>query len=382
MKKTSRLRRILVSLSLILTTSLVLNIVTADYGYSSDASSEKAANSSFKKVSSGDTIYGILSKVGFDREARNAAISKKILPSSFTLAPGDIYEVISHSKTGKTIVRFYDDFKNLTYDFWMKGKDIAGASIGKTAFTKKKVSVEGKIVGSIVGSIRAKTGDSLMGYRFMDAFIVDYDLKKRVHKNAKFKMTYEKLYAGDQFIRNGQIVKADLEIDDKLVQREFISTPEGGIYYDKEDSQKSRPLYSPVGQVRISSLYQPRRFHPVRKVYRAHLGIDYELPEGEKVFAAQRGRVVRFGRNRGAGNFVVIKHNNGLETYYNHLKTLAPNLRKNQILYPGAVIGEIGCTGLCTKPHLHFAVKKNGKYVNPIKYVRRYAYAQRFVAMR
>lgn len=378
MKITPRLRIILLSFSI----CSLFGLLFADYGDSTTPSSRKgsASKSIFKKVAAGDTVYGILKKTGFDRESTNAALSENILPSSFSISPGDVFEVVRVKDPQKTIVRFFDDFKYHTYEFWRSTQKGAGAKVSQTAFTKKNVSVSGRIVGSIVGSIRQSTGDSLLGYRFMDAYQLDYNLRKEVQKNAKYSITYQKLYSGNQFIRNGQILSASLEIDNKIVKRKFVPTENGGVFLDPDNLQTNRPLYAPVAQIRISSLYQPRRFHPVRKVRRAHLGIDFELPTGEKIYASASGRILRLGRNRGAGNYVVIRHANGLETYYNHMSKIAKNLKKNQKISAGTVIGEIGCTGLCTKPHLHFAIKKHGKYVDPVKYIRGYSFQQRSVA--
>ena len=329
---------------------------------------------SHKKVKGGDTVYGILQKMGFSTQQRNAALSQSPLPKSFILAPGDIYQVAKES--GQMSIRFFDRFRNLSYSFWKQDTE-AGAKREPASLTAKITKVNGKVIGSVVGSIRKAVGDEMLAYRFMDAFLLDVNMKK-LQRGAKFHITYERLYSGKHYIRLGEVLRAELEVNGKNLVREFTKTPRGGIYLAAKNNHTSRPLYSPVDYIRISSLYQPRRYHPIKKYRKAHLGIDFELPEGENVYSVQDGKILRFGRTRGAGRYVVIKHKNGLESYYNHMSALSKKLVKGKKVPAGFVVGKIGCTGYCTKPHLHFAVKKNGRFVNPQKLLKRYTYAQRW----
>ncbi|MEZ4870859.1 MAG: M23 family metallopeptidase [Bdellovibrionales bacterium] len=93
------------------------------------------------------------------------------------------------------------------------------------------------------------------------------------------------------------------------------------------DLQESRPLYAPVNYVRISSEFKRRQYHPIKKRRIAHLGIDFELPAGEPVYTAGKGVVLRKGKNRAAGRYVVVKHANNIESYYNHLESIDPKIK-------------------------------------------------------
>ncbi|MEK6553737.1 MAG: M23 family metallopeptidase, partial [Bdellovibrionota bacterium] len=265
---------------------------------------------------------------------------------------------------------------------WTDGRQ-AGANKKSASFTKKVYTTRGKVKGSIVASINQKVGDELTAYRFLDAYVLEYNVQKQVQRNAEFKITYEKLFDGANFIRFGEVLRTELELDGRRVVRQFVPFEEGGgIYVGPEFKSENRKFYSPVDYIRISSLFQPRRFHPIRKFRRAHEGIDFELNEGAPVFAVQSGRVIRMGRNRAAGRFAVVRHENGYESYYNHMSAHAPRLAIGSYLNAGDKIGAIGCTGYCTKPHLHFAIKKNGRFIDPIFLIKGYAYHQRREASR
>lgn len=300
-------------------------------------------------------------------------LRKPVFPKSYTLIPGNKYRVTKH--VGKSIleIRFYDNQTNMAYEFWRNNIDAGGRAIN-VKYNKQVSSVSGKIVGSLFASIKAHIPDNQIVQRFMDAYIFEFNLKKDIKRNAAFKITYEKLYDDGVFIKHGEILKTSLFIDNKTEARTFVSFPGGGAFVDLSDPQYDRPFYSPVSYASISSLFQPRRLHPIKRVRISHMGIDYELPAGENIYSVLAGRILRTGRNRAAGNFIVIKHSNGMESYYNHLSKIHKSAKKGTYVHSGQIIGSIGCTGYCTKPHLHFAIKKNGKYLNPIRFVKTYPY--------
>jgi murein DD-endopeptidase MepM/ murein hydrolase activator NlpD len=326
------------------------------------------------KVRAGDTIYSLLKTQGFSEDHRRSCFQTPILPTDFVLAPGDLYKVSKIA--GRTELRFFDRTKDLSYLFWRDAK-AAGAAKTPQKYTRKIATAEGEINGSIIESINRKVGDELVAYRFMDAYILDYKLQKEVRRGAKFKLTYEKVYDGAQFIRYGEVLRTELEIDGRNVVREFVSLKNGGIFFDPRVSRDNRPFYAPVDLVRISSLFQAHRFHPIRRMRRAHEGIDFEIGEGANIYAAQAGTVIRMGRNHAAGKFIVIRHANGYETYYNHMSSHYANINPGDFVKNGQLIGFIGCTGHCTKPHLHFAVRRGGRFIDPIFLIRGYAYNQR-----
>ena len=87
--------------------------------------------------------------------------------------------------------------------------------------------------------------------------------------------------------------------------------------------------------------------------------------------------MIKKGRTRGAGNYVVIEHANSYKSYYNHMFKIDDSIRVGMNIKPGDIVGQIGCTGYCTMSHLHFAVKKRGRFVDPAPLTRSYPYKQR-----
>ena len=125
-----------------------------------------------------------------------------------------------------------------------------------------------------------------------------------------------------------------------------LTDAENGKYFVFPTPEYARP----------SSHFGPRR-------RRFHYGLDLAMPTGEPIYAAFDG-VVRFSKyNRSYGNLIVIRHDNGLETYYAHLskRHVAPGTR----VKAGEEIGLCGNTGRSRGSHLHFEIRYNGNAMNP-----------------
>lgn len=98
-----------------------------------------------------------------------------------------------------------------------------------------------------------------------------------------------------------------------------------------------------------------------------HLALDIAADYGSQVVAAQSGVVVSAGwRSNGGGYVVEIDHGNGMRTLYNHLGSIW--VTSGQAVFAGQGIAGVGCTGLCTGPHVHFQVIVNGRIDNPQRY--------------
>ncbi len=100
--------------------------------------------------------------------------------------------------------------------------------------------------------------------------------------------------------------------------------------------------------------------------YSNHQGIDYAAPTGTPIYAVANGKVVFYGVMSGYGNLVVLEHQGGYKTYYAHLSAFNPELGVDSDVRRGLEIGYVGSTGRSTGPHLHFELRKNGVYMNPM----------------
>jgi len=165
----------------------------------------------------------------------------------------------------------------------------------------------------------------------------------------------------------GAILAAEF-VNDGRTMKAVRFTPEGGSpgYYDEQGrSLKRFFLKSPLKfEPRITSRFASSRKHPILGYARAHNGVDYHAPTGAPVASVAPGVVTMAGWTSGGGRTVKVRHPNGYETEYLHLSSIG--VRAGARIGQGELVGRVGSTGLATGPHLHYGLKKNGRYVNPI----------------
>ena len=139
-------------------------------------------------------------------------------------------------------------------------------------------------------------------------------------------------------------------------------------YYDEEGrSLRKAFLKSPLDFFRISSRFNRRRFHPVLKRVKPHLGTDYAAPKGTPIRTTADGVISKTGYTRGNGNYVKVRHNGTYSTQYLHMSKIKKGIRQGVAVTQGDVIGYVGSTGLATGPHVCYRFWKNGQQVDPLK---------------
>lgn len=96
-----------------------------------------------------------------------------------------------------------------------------------------------------------------------------------------------------------------------------------------------------------------------------HQGIDFAAPTGTPVVTVAEGTVVHAGRSGGYGNLVVVDHGGGITTYYAHLSAFGTGIQEGAKVERGQEIGQVGSTGQSTGPHLHYEIRRDGRYLDP-----------------
>jgi murein DD-endopeptidase MepM/ murein hydrolase activator NlpD len=153
---------------------------------------------------------------------------------------------------------------------------------------------------------------------------------------------------------------------------EYVFIPERRPAVDLMNGQMRekyamRSLFtSPLGG-RLTSVFG-KRMHPTTGKVSMHGGIDIAVPSGTWVGAAADGVVILASTDAGHyGTAVFIDHKNGYVTHYGHLSQI--NVRVGQKVRANQLIAKSGATGRVTGPHLHFTIKKDGKSIDPLKFL-------------
>lgn len=121
------------------------------------------------------------------------------------------------------------------------------------------------------------------------------------------------------------------------------------------------------GYTSITSPYG-MRYHPILKTRKMHTGVDIGAPMSATIVAADSGKVIHAGWMGGYGQVLVIDHGNGISTLYAHQSAFL--VSNGQTVTKGQAIGKVGTTGWSTGPHLHFEVRINGSYTDPMPYLK------------
>lgn len=188
----------------------------------------------------------------------------------------------------------------------------------------------------------------------------------RIQKGDAFQILYQVETLDGQIVGEPDVLACDFYHKD----RNFLAysfEKEGRMqFYDEEGgSMRKAFLKAPVKYSRISSRYQKKRFHPVLKRYKSHLGTDYAAPHGTPIVATADGTVTKSAYTSGNGKYVKIRHNGTYETQYLHMSKRA--VKVGDFVQQGDVIGYVGATGLATGPHVCYRFWKNGKQVDPLR---------------
>ena len=203
-----------------------------------------------------------------------------------------------------------------------------------------------------------------------EIFAGEIDFNTELQPDDRFSLAFEKFVREGRPATYGAIEAAEFENAGRVV-RAIRFTPAGGKpgYYDEQGRSLRRFfLRSPLKfEPRITSGFSRRRFHPVLKTSRPHLGVDYGAPVGAPVVAVASGTVVSASYDSANGRMVRLRHGSGYETYYLHLSAYAPGIRPGARVDQGQIIGKVGSSGLATGPHLDYRVRKNGEFVNPVR---------------
>jgi murein DD-endopeptidase MepM/ murein hydrolase activator NlpD len=148
-----------------------------------------------------------------------------------------------------------------------------------------------------------------------------------------------------------------------------FQSPDDGLvdYYDEAGkSAKKFLVRKPVVEAVMRSGFGLRR-HPILGYTKMHTGVDWATPTGTPIFAAGNGVVEKAGWESGYGKFVLLRHNNGYETAYGHMTAFARGIEEGTRVRQGQVIGFVGSTGLSTGAHVHYEIRINGRFVDPMR---------------
>jgi murein DD-endopeptidase MepM/ murein hydrolase activator NlpD len=227
--------------------------------------------------------------------------------------------------------------------------------------------VAGQIEQSIYETALSQGATDQQVVDYADVFGYDIDFQREMRSGDTFSMLYE-TYVDERGepVKTGALLYASM--DGEALKKQFYRfTPadDGQVDYFDETGQSAKKflMKTPINGARLSSSFGNRR-HPILGYTKLHKGTDFAAPPGTPIYAAGNGRIERAGPFGSYGNYIRIRHANGYQTAYAHMKGFARGMRPGAVVKQGQVIGYVGTTGRSTGPHLHYEVYINNKPVN------------------
>lgn len=296
----------------------------------------------------------------------NVRIAEGYVPTESVMNLGTIAELLNSTKAGE-----------VTYTV------VKGDTWGQIANNNGMTAAELEALNPGYDINRIHIGDALTLSTAVPYLTVKVTERQNYIEDINYDVNYvndSSMYQGDErVISKGTYGSADIVADVTYVngeeqERTVISsvTLTDPVAETRARGTKVRPTWYPTGSFRwpcsgrITSYFGYRNTG-IRGATSNHKGIDIACARGTPIYAADGGRVTYAGYKGAMGYVVIIDHNNGYVTYYEHNSSLL--VSAGQTVYKGQQIAKAGRSGVASGVHCHFGIQRNGTYVNPLNYL-------------
>ena len=318
-------------------------------------------------IQSGDTLASALSRLKIDD-----------LEIQRLLATDAVRQLASSIRAGKHIqATTTQDGQLLTIQFERsdapaltvrrQGDSYVAEESGEQLETRV-VMRSGRILSSLYGATDSAGIPDKIADKMAETFSTSLDFREDLRRGDTFSVIYTVNYRNGEPISAGKLLAAEFVNAGKAYRAVLFRDPSGheDYYTPQGESLKKGFLRSPLEFSRVTSNFSSSRLHPVLGYARAHTGVDFGAPTGTRVKATGNATVEFAGIKGGYGNLVILRHQNGYETYYGHLSAFASGIHRGRAVNQGDVIAYVGATGVATGPHLHYEVRIAGTPYNPL----------------
>lgn len=344
-----------------------------------------AANEIIVKISAQRTVEATLLEAALpSAEANRAAVAAARLLNLQMLQPGYVAALlIDHQQDEETLVQLtiIDNRGGVslirtTPDASYERVADGGANadllryIGETDRARSDSRRYRLMDGLYAAGIRSGVAPAVISEAIMQMARA-YDLGDFMQPDDKFTLIYADKPRDDER-DNGRVLYASIITGGRTLACYVLKPGLDRDFTCMTEKDTVRQKLGPVGFLTpvngvLSSGFGPR-LHPILGRVLNHNGVDWAAPTGTPIVAAFAGTVMFVGPNGGFGNFVKIKHANGLATGYAHMSAFASGLAVGKTVKAGETIGYVGTTGQSTGPHLHFELYMDDVAVDPLSF--------------
>lgn len=317
-------------------------------------------------IVAGDTLAGIFADNGLSPSTLHRLLQAGNEAKSLSrIRPGqELAMRISAEGQLDQLVLVRNRIESLRFDRKDEGFSV---HVDNRKVERKTASVAGTIQSSLfVDGLESGLSDGQI-MELAEVFGWDIDFALEIRAGDQFRVVFEEQYVDGEKHRNGPILAAEFVNRGRVYQAFRYENGNRAGYYDADGRSKRRAfIRTPIKFARISSRFQPKRWHPVLKKWKAHKGVDYAAPTGTSIKATGDGKVVFRGWQKGYGRIVIVQHSNQYKTVYAHMSKFRSKVKKGSRVKQGQVIGYVGSSGWATGPHLHYEFRVNNVKRNPL----------------
>lgn len=279
-------------------------------------------------------------------------------------------ELVVEREADGTLARF--EYRASLTQVYEATRDEMGTLRGhevEVPISRERVARAGTVASSLGSALEAVgLGRSLVGV-FVDTFEGRMNFATDTRAGDTFRVVIDSESIDGTFLRWGTVYAIEYQSSRRGRLRAYWfvrgDDDEGEFYDDTGRAMHGGWLRTPLRFDHISSPFNPRRMHPVLHRLMPHNGIDFAAGTGTPVWAAADGEVVFAGERGPNGNLITLRHEGGWETAYAHLSRFAGGLTVGMTVEQRDIIGYVGSTGRSTGPHLHFGLRRGGRWVDP-----------------
>ncbi len=334
---------------------------------------DKAAEGRIVKqgtVQKGMPVIKSLTRLGLSVADAHAIISALDGVFDFRKArPGQSFEVHVDSATQKPTYFRYDVSITEVYEVKLGKGSLVGAR--KHIRTQKRERrFGGTIASSLFKALSEQRAHPTLAGKIVEVLAHEVDFYKAQRPGDTFRVIVEEESLDGTFIAYGPVLALEYKGTKSGKKRffRFAAGKDSPTYFDEKGISVPRSVISiPLHYTRITSPFG-RRYHPILKRRKLHNGVDFSAPRGTHVWACQAGKVTIASRRGANGNLVSVDHGEGLSSFYAHLQGFALGIKPGTQVRERQIIGYVGSTGRSTGAHLHFGLKRNGRFIDPLKY--------------
>lgn len=318
-----------------------------------------------QKIDKGEVLSEILYPRGISYpDIQRIVDQSKDVFSVRKLQAGRPYTLLlKNDSTSKLDYMIYEinDVDYVVYDF----KDSIRVYREQKPVTIVEKMASGIISSSLWNTMMDNGLDQELIFVLSDVYAWTIDFY-HLQKGDAFKVIYTERQVEGEMVGIEEVIAAEFTHHGTPLSA-YLFESQGILDYFDDNGKNLRKAFlrAPVKFSRISSRYTQKRFHPVQKRYKSHLGTDYAASTGTPIMATGDGVVVVSTYKKFNGNYVKIKHNATYTTQYLHMSKRA--VKVGDMVKQGETIGYVGSTGLASGPHVCYRFWKNGKQVDPFR---------------